>query len=310
MHTGIISFCDRVAYNIKNNEIKQSILDEIDSRYNVKIIQKHFHKMTTDSIRHITATPHYITIKTNGNPYFLYFTHYDNVEIAYFIDKKIQQTYKVPRIIINRGQFHKDLFTGTLIDGEMARCNDKSWTFVMNDIIAYKGKHLINASFEQRMKHLYTILDSEHVKDDPMDMCTYKIKPYYNLSTNTIDQISKMEYPMTIRGIYFWATSLKYKPKLYNYNDNLIQSVNIPIKDKPEFILKEPPYVDKTLCSTDSPDVYKIVDDNTFASVQTIEQSHMLREAFKNQQPNAQIKFKCSYNTKWNKWSPKEICSH
>ena len=38
MHTGIISFANRIAFNIKSNDIKDMILDKIYNLYNIKII--------------------------------------------------------------------------------------------------------------------------------------------------------------------------------------------------------------------------------------------------------------------------------
>ena len=45
MQTGIISFADRVAYNIKSNDIKDIILDNLFSLYGIRIIQKHYFKL-------------------------------------------------------------------------------------------------------------------------------------------------------------------------------------------------------------------------------------------------------------------------
>ena len=154
MHLGIISFCDRVAYNIKSNDIKNDILEEIDKKYNVKIIQKHFFRLTDESVSHITATPHVVSIRTNGNPYFLYFTKYDDKEIIYFIDKKIHPTYQLPRIIITKGLFDPNLFNGTLIDGEMVCCYNKKWIFLISDIISYKGEHLTKFQLPERLAML------------------------------------------------------------------------------------------------------------------------------------------------------------
>ena len=307
MHIGIISFCNRVAHNIKSNDVKTSILSDIDTKYQIKIIQKHHHKMTPDSIKHITATPHLVTYKTNGNPYFLYFTKYEDKEIVYFIDKKIQSNYQLPRIIINRGQFDPTLFTGTLIDGEMVYCNDKSWMFLMCDIYSYKSEYLIKHTLPERMKILYNMLENEYISDSPMDMCSYKIKPYYNLCYDSVSKIKDLDLPFTIRGIYFWAYNLKYKPKLMNLDDNLIQTVSIKTKDNPDFILKEPPLVTKTFTKTDLPDVYKITEDNTYAGIQTIKESHLVRNEFKNTSSNISKQFKCSFDAKLQKWCPKEI---
>ena len=43
MQTGIISFGDRVAWNIKCNNTKDIILNDIYNLYGIRIIQKHYY---------------------------------------------------------------------------------------------------------------------------------------------------------------------------------------------------------------------------------------------------------------------------
>ena len=50
MQTGIISFGDRVAWNIKCNNIKDIILNELLNLYNVRIIQKHYFQNWTEAM--------------------------------------------------------------------------------------------------------------------------------------------------------------------------------------------------------------------------------------------------------------------
>ena len=40
MHTGLISFADRIVHNIKSTDVKDFILEQLYTLYNVKIIQK------------------------------------------------------------------------------------------------------------------------------------------------------------------------------------------------------------------------------------------------------------------------------
>ena len=189
----------------------------------------------------------------------------------------------------------------------MVYCNDKSWMFLMCDIYSYKSEYLIKYTLPERMKILYNMLETEYTQDSPMDMCSYKIKPYYNLCYDSVAKIKDLDLPFTIRGIYFWAYNLKYKPKLMNLDDNLIQTVSIKTKDNPDFILKEPPLITKTFTRTDLPDVYKITEDNTYAGIQTIKESHLVRNEFKNTSSNISKQFKCSFDAKLQKWCPKEI---
>ena len=303
MHLGVISFCDRVAHNIKSNNIKIEILKEIDKKYNVKIIQKHFFKLNDDSVSHITATPHVVTIRSNGNPYFLYFTRYDDKEIIYFIDKKIHPTYQLPRIIIVKGLFDSNIFNGTLIDGEMVCCFSKKWVFLISDIIAYKGEHLLKYQLPDRITLIDNMFMNEYTPDQPMDICSFRIKPYFNLCLDTLNSIENIKFPFSVRGIYFWGYNLKYKPKLMNINDTIIQNVTIKTKDNPNFITKPTTNI-KTIIKTDLPDVYKIKEDNKYLSIQTIEQSHMLRNIFKDTPLNFAKTIDCIYCDKFDKWIP------
>lgn len=315
MHIGIISFCNRVAYNIKTNEVKEEILESLSNRFNVKIIQKHYHRLTDESVKHITATPHLISLRTNGNPYFLYLTTYEDKEIIYFIDKKVHPTYQLPRIIITKGLFKKSLFLGTLLDGEMVKCYDNTWTFLICDMIAYEGQSLMKSLLPDRLKMIYNLLEKQYTPDSTIDMCKYRVKQYATLCVNSLDKISEEDVPFTVRGIYFWAYNLKYKPKLLNFDESVIKDVQIKTKESPEFIVKDVTKL-MNLSKTDTPDIYKVysVDNpnDTFgiACIQDINTSHMVKNAFKNTSVNTLRCFRCKLNTKWNKWEPISIENH
>lgn len=311
MITGIISFCDRVAYNIKSNEIKTKILEDLEKKYNLKIIQKHYFPLTDESVKHIIATPHVITVRSQGNPYLLYFTKYMDKEIIYLLDKKIHPGYVLPRIIIGRGLYNKEIFNGTIIDGEMVKSGDK-WLFLINDMIAYKGEYLIKKNLPERLSIIYNMLEKEYTEDETMDMYKYMVKRYANLCVDTIEKILLEEYPYNIRGIYFWAYNLKYKPKLINKDDSLIKDVIIKSKEVPDFVLKKPESTKiMTLTKTDTSDIYNVMDENNekqgIACIQDITTSKMVRDEFKEKSANTMVKFKCELNKKWNKWIPLEV---
>ena len=131
MHTGIISFADRIVHNIKTNDTKDMILEQLYSLYNIKIIQKHYHKVDEHNIKHLKNNPHLLCLRFNGNPYLIYFTLHNDIPIIYLIDKKIHPGYQKPRILLLRGMFDEALFKNTLIDGEMVKCNNGKWIFLI-----------------------------------------------------------------------------------------------------------------------------------------------------------------------------------
>ena len=306
MHTGIISFADRISFNIKCNDFKDIILDKLYKLYGLKIIQRHYYLLNEKSVAYIKNNKYLCCLRSNGNPYYIFLTKYNDIPIIYFIDKKIHPTYQLPRIIIVKGLFDPNLFNGTLIDGEMVCCYNKKWIFLISDIIAYKGEHLTKFQLPERLTMLNNMLDNEYTEDYPMDICKYRIKPYYNLCVDTLNKISSFEFPFSVRGIYFWAYNLKYKPKLMNIDDDIIQSVSIKTKDNIEFTLKTDNI--KSVSKTDLPDIYKVKEDNKYLSIQTIKQSHMLRDAFKDTNLNFTKCIRCSYFKEFDKWIPLSIC--
>jgi hypothetical protein len=235
MQTGIISFGDRVAWNIKCN--KDAILDELSTLYNVRIIQKHYFNIDDNNIKYLSKIPHLISLRSNGNRYYIYFTMYNDVEIIYYIDMKIHTGYEKPRIILARGLFDKSLFKNTLLDGEMVKTTNNKWVFIINDIIAYEGKKLDDVTLPERLKIIYKILETKYTPDEIIDVCTYKVKNYYYLSKKSIEELLQFskELNYTSRGIYFSSYYLKHKPKLLNFNNDIIISVQKKIKDNAVF---------------------------------------------------------------------------
>lgn len=340
MHTGIISFADRVAYNIKSNDIKDDILNNIFSLYGIRIIQKHYFKLDEENAKYINKIPHLMCLRTNGNPYYMFFTKNNEVPIIYFIDKKIHPGYEKPRIILSRGMFDVSLFNNTLIDGEMVKTNDKKWVFIINDIISYKGNKLDNKTLPDRLKIIYEILDSKYTPDNIFDVCDFKVKNYYYPSKKSIDDLIELSKKLnyTCRGIYFWSYNFRHKPKLYNFDENIIISVHRKSKDVTEFkelndniipvnynsIISTSNVIMPELTNnsekilwitkTDDADVYNLYDNENIitsskigiAFIPTLQMSKIMRLAFKEKNASFSIKYKCIYNETFNKWQPIE----
>jgi hypothetical protein len=346
MQTGIISFGDRVAWNIKCNSTKDMILNEISDLYGIRIIQKHYFKLDESNINHLKKVPHLISLRTNGNRYYIYFTKYNDVEIIYFIDMKIHTGYDKPRIILARGFFNKTVFTNTLIEGEMVKTNENKWIFIINDIIAYEGKKLDNLILPERLKIIYNLLNDKYTPDKIVDVCEYKVKSYYYLSKISLNELIEKSKILnyTSRGLYFSSYYLKHKPKLYNFDEKVIISVQKKLKDITEFkeiptqlsltpitsnfiitsniITKEENKQEDTeykylwISKTDDADIYNLYDNFNIltskkigiALVPTLRESIKLRNVFKDKNLTFTIKYKCKYNDKFSKYHPVEQC--
>lgn len=237
MHTGVISFCDRVGYNIKSSDTKETILRELNGKFQIQILQKHWHKLDSEGVTHLYRSPHFACLRSNGNPYYMYFTRYEDVPIIYFIDKKIQPGYQVPRVILGRGKWGDEVFNQTLIEGEMVKDKYNGWIFLINDVIAFQGEYLWRLTLPQRLEYGYRLLQDYYKPDPLMDVCMFHMKKYAHATQEGITALLELskELPYTSRGLYFWPFSRKFKPKLYNFDDTLIKAVTRKVKDNPEF---------------------------------------------------------------------------
>ena len=340
---GIISFSDRVAFNIKSNDHKDVILDQMKTLYNIKILQRHHHNLDNNNVNFILSN-HLMNLRSNGNRYYLYFTLYNNIETMYFIDKKIHPGYQRPRIIFGRGLFDKKLFKNTLLDGEMVKCKDNSWTFLINDIICYEGAYLNRKMLPDRLKIIYNMLETQYTPDETIDVCNYKVKSYFNMYKEAIENIMELSSNLnyTCRGIYIWPYDIKYKPKLYNFDESSVINVVRKTKDITEFKSMEPVVATSPvgptgptatienikdtkditqveinneekilyIVKTNEPDIYNVYDNEDvlnkpsigIALVQTLSDSKLLRNSFRDKNAITNIKFVCVFVDKFKKW--------
>jgi len=239
MQTGYISFCDSIGLNIKSDAMKKTILDNLEQNHNTKIITRHFEKFVQDkSVKILNSIPHIVSLRTNGNPYFLLLTRLNNVETCIFIDKKVQCNYFYPRMIINRNSFEKRLFDETLFDGEMVKAENGQWIFVINDILVYSGEELGKKNIFQRLEIVDDILTNKH-RYSPTDIFSFQIKKYvkYGEVRSLIEDFMP-SLPYTCRGLYFKPLHLKFKSILYNFDDSLVIKVKRIKYESNGFLLK------------------------------------------------------------------------
>tara|TARA_B100001109_G_scaffold201801_1_gene168522 strand:+ start:537 stop:1646 length:1110 start_codon:yes stop_codon:yes gene_type:complete len=241
MQIGYISFCDKTAFNIKTQNVKEQILKDIFNISQIKIIQKHFEILNQNHFKKLNDNPHLISLKSNGNPYLLYLTKYNFINTCIFIDKKVQSGYFLPRMIISRFNFSDELFDNTLIEGEMIKNDNKKWIFLINDIYIYKNISLQNKNILKRLEVLNKIFSN--FKNDIDDVCLFQINKYFKYDKfNYLVNNYKNSLNYTCRGIYFKPLFYKFKNILFNFDDNLIRKVHkIKYQKQNEFITNNIP---------------------------------------------------------------------
>lgn len=327
MHSGEISFCDKVAYNIKSDDVKKYILDRIEKRYSLKIVHKHYEKFDPkSSVATLKKNPHMVCVRSNGNPYFLYLMKYNGVNYCIFIDKKIQQGYYLPRMIIVHLAFSDELFEDTILEGEMVKAKTSQWYFLCNDLLVMAGSHLRDMNHPRRISLLYGMFDAHHKRDD-LDLFKFAVKTFFKYHELASLEAHVEQLPYTARGVYFKPLFMRFKDILYNFDDNLIKKVErIKYKTVKPFMLKEDVLDSQSESSTENnnstlnmtknfyvrktatPDTYELFCDNGekagVACVPSFKVSKYLREITKPLNMVDKIQLSFEYSEKFNKWIP------
>jgi hypothetical protein len=313
MQSGNISFCDKTALNIKSNVIKKQILETLEQTYFIKILQKHHDNFNEQiSIPKLKKKAYLCSLKSNGNPYFMYLTKINHVNTCVLIDKKIQQGYYMPRMIIVRLMMDDELFEDTLFDGEMVKDKNSEWIYIINDIFTYKGKYLIDMNLIKRLNIIYNILLKQFMPDD--DLFHIQVKKYFQChEIEYVCEEFKNKLPYSVRGAYFKPMFFKFKDILMNFDDSLIKSTKrIKYSEKNEFI--ENGKIDRKLKikQTEVPDIYNLYDCKSNelignACVNKMETSKFLSELFKESNSVESFIVNCRYNEKFEKWIPLSI---
>lgn len=226
MQTQYISFCKKNGLNIKSSSIKTKILTELQDKYDVRIIDRHHEMFNHEKhLKRLERVPHVCSLKSNGNPYFMYLTKLDFVNTIVMIDKKIQMGYSLPRMIIIRLFIkNENLFNNTLIEGEMIHDKNDKWLFLMSDLLIHCNTSLKeNNDIFKRINTLYSLLNNDFCPRF-MDLFSLQVKRYVSLEhiqwlyTDFIKTL-----PYTTRGVYIKPIYCKFRDILLNFDDTLIK---------------------------------------------------------------------------------------
>tara|TARA_Y100000389_G_scaffold186685_1_gene207303 strand:+ start:2358 stop:3353 length:996 start_codon:yes stop_codon:yes gene_type:complete len=331
MQTGNISFCEKTALNIKSDNTKKQILQNIEDKYGIKVLKKHFENFDeSSSISKLQKNPYLMCLKSNGNPYFMLLTRINEINTCILIDKKIQQGYFLPRMIVIHKQFSDKLFNDTIIDGEMIKDKNENWVYLINDMFVYCGKKLDDLNFIKRVNILYDLLEN-HYKKGHLDIFAMQIKKYFKCSDLHSEMLPfRNIVPYSSRGIIFKPMFYKFKDILYNFDNSLIVSTKkvkrlgktnefimsdtktfntninqskFNVSENKQFIIK----------STNTPDIYVLHDIKTNdivgnACVNNLNTSKFLNTLFENSSLNTSFHVNCKLNPKFNKWIPISKC--
>ena len=317
-----ISFCDKQAFNIIDDDLKKHILDILKKDYFITIKDRNFYIINKRNINYIEKQPFIVSIKSIGSLYYLFLTKIDNKNYCFYIDKKVKEGHSYPRILSVLYRFDDSIFNNTLFDGELLRNNNNNWMFIINNLILYKGEILKNKNIIYKLNKVYEILNENYIKDDHLEICPLYVKRLFSYHEWTYimnEYIPNLNYKY--KGLYFENTKINKnylfitpRNNIYNKQNNNNnsknnkQSNNSQTKQIIENKYLDKKYMNFLIRKTEIADIYDLycLDNNELckydvALINSLKTSKKLNKLFTN---NDKLVFECEYNNINKKWIP------
>ena len=222
MDTNKIEFCNKYAYNIKNNRIKSDILKKLTEIFQIKIISNNNKLYDQKDIQNLSKYSHYISTLTNGNKYLLYLTTINNEKYCILIDRKLSHSHKYPKMLVINFRFSDECFNETIFECELVKDQYKKWVLFIDSILVYDNKRL-NLNLLDNISKIYDILKNKYYDDRNIQLCKLNVRRYfvYTELNYLIDKfIPKSNYK--VLGIIFHTVTFNRKNIALYFNNNAI----------------------------------------------------------------------------------------
>ena len=305
------SFCGTKIDNITVDETKEYILNQMSIFCSGIKFNSRYAKIYNDQYSKNLNNPHLFFLKSSGTPYLLFLTQINNTNYCFLIDKKTNNKYSFPKILIVPYNFSNDLYSGTLFECELIKDKYNNWSLGINDIYYNSGKNMKKTVIIDRINSINNILESKFLETEYSKICPLFVKRYFDY--NKVHEVKNKFIPSlsyNIRGVYFVPMRVDYSNILYLFpKDDKLN--NLP-QQKQDIKIDENTKIFRIM-KTMKPDVYELYlndEDNLvkkgIALVQNTELSHKLFSYFENKTQMDEVKVECKLDTNFNKWKP--IC--
>ena len=336
LKTSHISFCNKQTLNIIDDDFKEQVLENLSKKYYITIKDRSFYVIKKNNIKFMENNSYILSIKSLGSLYYLFLTTIEDEQYCIYIDKKIKEGHKCPRMLIVNYRFDDAIFNDTLFEGELLKNNNDEWIFIIINLHLFKGELQKNRNIVQRLGTVYDMLTNNYLKDDHLEICPLYVKrlfSYHEMDTIFNDYMHNLNYK--VRGIYFEGfknVKRDRNNKLQNSNDHLYlfpRNYNVSKVDKIEGSTKivQKPVVKRQnnkkvdvsnkkninfmIRKTDKSDIYNLYCMNGedvhklgIAWIDSLRTSKRIAKGFKTKDS---FNVKCEYSTEMEKWRPLEI---
>lgn len=291
-----LSFAGSTGQNIVDDDYKRHTLAILSEKYGARILKKHYSNFDEEYVKRV---PMLACLRSNGNPYYMFLTQYNDKNLCIFVDKKIQTSYSLPRMVCAFFQIQSSLFKGSVFDGEMVKDSNDNWMFLINDVLALGGTAMASVNFCDRLAAIHDALKTKF-RESSVDVCKFQVKKY--ATVDKLQDLLDVQLPYTNRGIVFKPLYSKFQDMQFNFDDSVVKPVNRETKIVKSEFVSDLRLLQKKIAVSRGPcvDNYTSVEGDVF--VRTLKHALFMRTLFVNQPVNKTVEVECIWNSNFNMW--------
>lgn len=286
-----INFCGKKGFNIRSNETKEIILDDLFKRFGVAPLSRRTDVLCERNKSKLNQFPTVVHLQTTGTSYVMYLTRVQGNRVVLLIDRKIKGDFAYPKIVLIHLFFPEAYFDGTVITGELIS-GVTEWMFLVDDVLAIQGTNISSYMFRERYSVGINAIRYHHRKFET-DMFSVCMKRYYQIN-KVSDAVRDAKYlPYKTKGLSIKSTG------------PCKRDIFVPLKIEPvetRYMYISSGAKDDMFYIFDSGEAYS--SEKKILYVPDTETSHALKCRFTCSSYGCKIGFLCEWNNVFQKWQP------
>ena len=227
-----VKFCASSAFIIQNDELKEKIFNECEKLLSIKLKRSHFPGPQPVAIERkdldILSKGYIVCEKTDGERAVLLLINIDNKPMCFIINRNNELYF------INLS-FKKEVFEGTIFDGEIIKTINGSWNYLIHDCMCYNGTSFILQSHRLRYACIIDFILKRYSNKET-DCFNIKTKLFYkygpeiektweHIKTTTENKIDGLIFTPIDLPIIFGRDYSLFKWKEENTMDLLVKKI-------------------------------------------------------------------------------------
>ena len=171
-----VEFCNSKAFKIDNAELKEKIIAECERLLQTKFKKDHFpgpQPVTVElkDFKKLKTEEYMVCEKSDGERAILLLININCKPMCFMINRNNEYYFM-------ELSFKKEVFEGTIMDGEIIKTKNGCWNYLIHDTFCYNGKNFINESHRLRYACIIDLIIKRYVNKET-DCLNIKTKLFY-----------------------------------------------------------------------------------------------------------------------------------